>query len=149
MPIHEKLTDNLKSAMKSGDKPRVEVLRFVLAGVQNAQKEKNVKQPGVALTDDEVVALLQKEAKRRKEAVELFRQGKREDLVEKEEADLVVIAEYLPAELSREEIEKIVSDLHGQGFDEFNTLMREAMKVLKGRADGKVVGEVVKMELGN
>ena len=72
------------------------VLRFVLAGVQDAQKEKNAKQPGVAFTDEEVVSVLQKEAKRRKEAIELFRQGIANDLVEKEEAELVMIHEYFP-----------------------------------------------------
>lgn len=149
MTLHEKLTDSMKSAMKSGDQARVDVIRFVLAGIQNAQKEKNVKQPGVALTDDEVVALLQKEAKKRKEAIELFRQGKRDDLVSKEEADLAVIMEYLPKELSRGEIEKVVADLRARGFIEFNTLMKEAMKVLKGRADGKVVGEVIKSALSS
>ncbi len=147
MTLHEQLTDNLKSAMKSGDKPRVEVLRFAIAGIQNAQKEKNAKQPGVALTDDEVISLLQKEAKRRREAIVLFRQGKRDDLVKKEEADIAIIAEYLPKELSREEIEKIVGDLRAQGFNDFNALMKEAMKVLKGRADGKVVGEIIKTKL--
>ncbi len=144
MTLYEKLTENLKSSMKSGDRARVDVIRFVMAGIQSAQKDKNVKQPGVALTDDEVVSLLQKEAKKRKEAIELFRQGKRDDLVTKEEADLAIIMEYLPKELSREEIEKVVSDFHAQGFVEFNTLMKESMKVLKGRADGKVVGEVIK-----
>lgn len=148
MSLFEKLGNDLKSAMKGGLKERVEVLRFILAGVQGAQKEKNVKQPGVALTDDEVVTLLQKEAKRRKEALELFRQGKRDDLVKKEEADLVVIYEYIPKELSVEEIEKIVDDLRAQGLNDFNALMREAMKATKGRADGKVVGDAIKKKLG-
>lgn len=146
--LYEQLTENLKASMKSGDKSRVEVLRFAMAGIQAAQKEKSVKEPGVALTDDEVVALLRKEAKRRKESIEMFRQGNRADLVAKEEADLAIIMEYLPKELSREEIEKVVADLHAQGFVEFSALMKEAMKVLKGRADGKVVGEVIKAKLG-
>src|SRR5258708_3820956 len=119
MPLFDRLSADIKSAMKSGDQSRVDVLRFVLSGIQNAQKEKDMKQPGVALIDEEVIAFLQKEAKRRREAIELFRKGQRDDLVSKEEADLTVIAEYLPKELSGEEIEKIVSDLHAQGFNEF------------------------------
>lgn len=148
MILFEKLSADLKSAMKGGLKSRVEVLRFVIAGIQGAQKEKNAKQPGVALTDDETTTLLQKEAKRRKEALELFRQGKRDDLVKKEEADLVVIYEYIPKELSVEEIEKIVDDLKAQGVNDFNALMREAMKAMKGRADGKAVGDVIRKKLG-
>ncbi|MDE2019009.1 MAG: GatB/YqeY domain-containing protein [Patescibacteria group bacterium] len=148
MALYDQLFTDLKSALRGGNQPRVDTLRFVLAGINSAQKDKNVKQPGVALADDEIVALLQKEAKRRKEAIELFKQGNRDDLVQKESADLAVIMEYLPKELSREEIEKVVAGLRAQGFDDFNSLMREAMKALKGKADGKLVGEVVKANLG-
>ena len=148
MVLFQKINDDLKSAMKGGQKERVEVLRFMLAGLQNAQKEKNVKEPGAALTDDEVISVLQKDAKRRKEAVELFKQGKRDDLVKKEEGDLMIIYEYIPQGLSVAEVEKIIDDLKAKGFADFNTLMREAMKVMKGRADGKIVGEVIKKKLG-
>lgn len=148
MALFQKLNGDMKAAMKGGDKERLEVLRFVLAGVQNAAKEKNAKQPGAELTDEEVIALLQKEAKRRKEAIELFRQGKRDDLVQKEEKDLAVIAAYLPQQMSAAEIEKTVDDLQGKGFNDFNSLMREAMKVMKGKADGKTVGDVIKKKLG-
>jgi uncharacterized protein YqeY len=148
MALYQKLTDDMKAAMKSGDKARLEVLRFVLAGVNAAQKEKNAKEPGVALTDEEVISILQKEAKRRKEATELFRQGKRDDLVQKEEADLAIINTYLPKELSADEIAKMVEELKGKGFNDFNALMRETMKLVKGRADGKTVGEVIKKALG-
>lgn len=148
MTLFEKMTGDLKSAMKGGQKARVEVLRFVIAGITNAQKEKNVKQPGVALTDEEVVSVLQKEAKRRKEALELFRQGKRDDLVNKEEGDLTVIGEYIPKELSGAEIEALVGELIAKGASDFNTLMRETMKLVKGRADGKTVGDAIRKKLG-
>jgi uncharacterized protein YqeY len=148
MALSEKLKADLKTAMKAGAKDRMEVLRFVLAGVNGAEKDKNARQPGVALTDEEVVALLQKEAKRRKESIELFRQGKRDDLVNKEEADLVIIYEYIPKALSEDEIAKAVDELKTKGFNDFNTLMRETMKVVKGRADGKMVGDIIKKKLG-
>jgi uncharacterized protein YqeY len=149
MTLFEKISVDMKAAMKAGDKSRVEVLRFTLAGLQNVQKEKNMKEPGVALTDEEAVALMRKESKRRKDAVVLFAQGKRDDLVAKETADLAVIAEYLPEELSEAEIAKVVDDVRAQGFLDFPTIMREAMKVLKGKADGKIVGEVIKKKLRN
>lgn len=148
MTLFEQINTDLKTAMKSGDKVRVDTLRFSLAGLNAAQKEKSMKEPGAALTDAEVIAALQKDAKKRKESIELFKQGKRDDLVQKEEADLAIIMGYLPKEMSREEVEKVVAELKGQGFTEFNTLMREAMKVMKGRADGKLVGEVIKANLG-
>ena len=103
--------------------------------------------PGIAANAEEAVTVLQKDIKRRKESIELFRQGKREDLVEKEEADLAVIAAYVPKELSREELEKIVGDVIAAGAKDFNSAMRETMKVVKGRADGKAVGEAIKAKL--
>ncbi len=148
MTLLEKLTSDLKTAMKAGQKDRVEVLRFTLSSVNAAAKEKFMKQPNVALTDEETIAVIQKEAKRRKEAIELFKQGKRNDLVEKEEADMKVINEYIPKELSRAEIEKIVLEVKEKGASDFNAVMRETMKLVKGRADGKTVGDVIKSKLG-
>jgi hypothetical protein len=145
MALFQKISDDMKAAMKSGDKPRLEVLRFTLAGLNAAQKEKTLKDPQATLGDEEVVVLLQKEAKKRKDSIELFKQGKRDDLVEKESADLKVIYEYIPAELSREEIIAIVKDLKAQGVaSDFSGLMKEVMKVAKGRADGKMVGDVIR-----
>jgi len=147
MSLLERISGDLKIAMKRGDRARVDVLRFTLAGLQGAEKDKYARQPGVALSDDEAVAVLQKEIKRRREAMELFKKGGRADLVDKEEADIKVIAEYVPKELSPAEIEKVVAALRDKGFSDFNSLMREAMKEFRGRADGKVVGEIVKRKL--
>ena len=134
----------MKAAMKSGDKARLEVLRFTLAGLNAAQKEKTLKEPEAKLSDEEVVKLLQKEAKKRKDSIELFKQGGRVDLVEKEEADLKIVYEYLPQELSREEVTAIVKNLKEKGFTDFSSLIRESMKAVQGRADGKLVGDVIK-----
>lgn len=148
MTFSERLNGDLKSAMKSGDSARLEVLRYMLSLVQNAAKDKFAKQPGIALTDDEAIAALQREAKRRKEALELFRKGGRGDLVKKEEADLAVIYEYIPKGLSAEELDRLVDQAREGGANDFNSLMRETMKLVKGRADGKAVGEIVRRKLG-
>ena len=148
MSLFEKITGDIKAAMKSGDKVRLEVLRFTSASLQNAKKEKEIKEPGATLTDDEVIAILQKEAKRRKESIELFKQGGRNDLVEKDNVDLAIIFEYFPKELTSEEIGAIVDSLKAAGTTDFNMLMKETMKQVKGRADGKTVGEVIKGKLG-
>ncbi len=145
----QKITEDLKVAMKSGDHARVEALRFILAGLKGAEKDKYAKDPNASLTDEEAVGVLQKEVKRRRESIELFRKGDRPDLVEKEEADLRILSEYVPRELSSEEVEKVVDALFAKGFSDFNVLMREAMKELKGRADGRVVGDIVKKKLGS
>jgi uncharacterized protein YqeY len=106
-----------------------------------------MKEPGVQLTDEEVVSLMQKESKRRKDAIVLFTQGNRNDLVEKESADLAIIAEYLPEEMTEVEIGKVIDDVRAQGASDFPTIMREAMKILKGKADGKIVGEIIKKKM--
>lgn len=146
--LYEQINSDLKVAMKAGDKPRVEALRFALAGLNSFQKDKQVKEPGAAITDEEVVTVLQKDVKRRKESIELFRQGKREDLVLKEEADLAVISAYIPKELTRGELEKMADDVIAAGAKDFNAAMREMMKLAKGRTDGKIVGEILKAKLG-
>jgi len=148
MSLVQKITDDMKAAMKSGDKARLEVIRFAIAGLQAAGKEKEQKEPGATLTDEEAVSVLQKDAKRRKESIELFKQGGRNDLVEQETAQLAVIMEYLPKELSREEIGMMVDAAMAAGSNDFSSLMKETMKSVKGRADGKQVGEVIKEKLG-
>ncbi len=148
MTLLEKLNGDLKTAMKAGEKGRVEVLRFSLAGVNAALKDKIMKHAGDTLADEEVIEVLRRDAKRRREALVFFRQGERADLVAKEAADLKIIMGYLPEELSAAEIERTIDRLKKKGFKDFNSLMREAMKEMKGRADGKTVGDVIKKKLG-
>jgi uncharacterized protein YqeY len=153
MSLYETITSDLKTAMKAGDQTRVDTLRFALAGLNSFQKDKQAKEPDAKITDEETVIVLQKDVKRRKESIELFKQGKRDDLVAKEEADLAIIAAYIPKELTREEIEALVNGVIAAGAGagaapDFNSVMRETMKLVKGRADGKAVGEVIKAKLG-
>lgn len=138
----------MKTAMKSGDKVRLDVLRFALSGLHAAQKDKELKEPGVAFTDEETISVLQKDAKRRKDSIELFKQGGRADLVDQETTQLAVLFEYLPKELSRDEIAAMVDAAKATGANDFSSLMKEVMKLVKGRADGKAVGEVIKEKLG-
>jgi uncharacterized protein YqeY len=149
MTLYEKITGDLKEAMKAHEAVRVDVLRFSLAALNGVQKEKQLKEPGAVLTDEETTSVLQKEVKRRKDSIELFRQGGRNDLVEKEEGELAIVAAYLPKELSREEIAAIVDGVIAAGAKDFNTAMRETMKAVKGRADGKAAGDVIKAKLGS
>jgi hypothetical protein len=144
MLLFQKINDDMKAAMKSGDKARLEVLRFTLAGLNAAQKEKTLKDPQATLGDEEVITLLQKEAKKRKDSIELFKQGKRDDLVAKEEGDLKVLYEYLPQELSREEIVVMVKTARANGANDFSSTMKEVVKAANGRADGKMVGDVIR-----
>jgi len=148
MSLYETISSDVKTAMKAGDKLRVEVLRFTLAPLNAALKEKQTKDPTATLTDDETSAILQKEAKRRKESIDAFQKGGRQDLVDKEISEFAFIAGYLPAQMSREEIEKVIDSIIGGGTGEFATVMREASKVTKGKADGKLVAEIAKEKTG-
>ena len=146
--IYEQINADIKTAMKAADRPRVEALRFALSVLNSFQKDKQAKETGAVITDEETVAVLQKEAKRRRDSIELFRQGGREDLVAKEEADLVILRGYLPKELTRADLEAMVDAAIAGGANDFGSIMREVMKAAKGRTDGKAVGEVIKGKLG-
>lgn len=147
MLLFEQIRVDMKTAMKSGEKDRLETLRFILSGLNLAQKEKEMKTPGSELDDSETISFLQKEVKRRKDSIELFKKGGRNDLVEKEEMGISFIQSYLPKELQQEEIEKIIDDVLKNGFNDFSSVIREAVKVIAGRADGKVISEIVKKKL--
>lgn len=145
----DRLQEDLKSSLKSGRTDRVGVLRLLLSELQNRAKEKFAKSGSGVLEEAEVMAVFQKEAKKRKEAAELFHKGKREDLVAKEEGELCVIAEYLPKPMSREEVAAHIEKLMSAGLQDFNSVMREAMKELKGKVDGQVLADMIKEKLGS
>lgn len=142
--LSERLRDDLKQAQKERDAARVETLRFLLSLIHNRELEKRGGGGDPHLTDEEVTVLLRSETKRRREALELFRRGGREDLADAEEASVRHIEEYLPPLMDREKIEEAVHELKAAGFADFNSLMREAMQRLKGKADGRLVAEVVR-----
>lgn len=145
MTIAERLASELKIALKERASERVGVIRFLIAQLYNKSKEKEAHGEGQKLSDEEAVDVLQKEAKRRREAVELFRKGGRSDLVSKEEAELKILEAYLPPPVSREEINSVLDELINRGVKDFNSLMREAMQKFKGRgADGRLIGELIK-----
>jgi uncharacterized protein len=161
MSIQQRLNEDLKAAMRSGDKLRVEVIRMTNAALKNAQMAA-VKQAfdavgeegaeGIdnkqALSDQAVQDVVMKEVKRRREAAELFRKGGRMDLVQQEEAEAVILEEYLPRMLSAEELRPLVSAIiEGLGVSgpaAMNKVMPAAMQQLKGQADGRVINQVVR-----
>jgi uncharacterized protein YqeY len=147
MGLQEKLLDDMKLAMKSGDKLVLETVRMLRSQIKNVSISK-----GEDLTDDDVVGVLTKEAKKRKESLELYKQGERQDLADKEAAELKIIDSYLPEALSQEELEKIVSEAiaesGAESLKEMGKVMGAVMPKVKGRADGKAVQEMVRVKLG-
>lgn len=142
MDIEQKLRDDLKDAMRSKDKLRLDVLRSVLSRVGYAQIGKD--QP---LTDADVLGSVSKEAQQRQESIEAYKKGNRPDLVAQEEAELKVLQEYLPEAMSREEVvefaRRVVAEVGAQGPQDKGKVMPRIVGELKGRADGKLINEVV------
>lgn len=142
MAIAQQVQADLKDAMRAGEKQRVGALRLVLSELQKAAKEGG---------SDEL-AVLRRERKRRVEAAKAFREGGREDLAAGEEAEAELIAAYLPAELSDEELQALVqqavSDSGASSPKEMGLAMKSAMAAVAGRADGKRVSGLVKSALG-
>jgi uncharacterized protein len=149
MPLKETISADLKSAMKSGDKLRLETLRSLRAGLL----EKEIERRGgdTPMTSEDEVGVLTTAAKKRREAIEQFEKGGRADLVAQESAELAIIQEYLPKQLGREEVEKVVRDIiaatGATGPADFSKVMPLAMKELKGKADGRLVQEIVRASL--
>ena len=144
--LDEKLRHDLKVSLKEGDHDRINALRFLLSQIQYAGKEK-----GETLSEAAILAVLAKQAKSRREAIDAFREGGREDLVEKELKDLEVVESYLPAQLGedeiRETIRELIRDEGISGQSDLGRLMKSAMARLKGKADGKVVNRIAGEEL--
>ena len=146
--LHQKISDNLKETMKAGQEFEVGVLRMLLSALHNKEIEKKGRGLEPALLDDEAIEVLSREAKKRKEAVEIYQKAGRRDLAEKEARELEIVKKYLPEQLSGEKIKKIaaaaVEKTGAKDIKDFGKAMGEAMKELKGRAEASTVSEAVK-----
>jgi len=140
--LKQKLVDNLKQAMRDGDKVRLSVIRLVMASIKNAE----IARHGV-LEDTDILGILAKEARQHQESIEAFRQGERYDLVAQEEAELAVLQEYLPRQVSREEIiaeaRRVITEVGAQGPGDKGKVMPKLIAQLKGKADGREINAVV------
>lgn len=135
------------AAVKSGDKGRVETLRFLIAAIGNVAIAKYGNQASTALTDEDVVATLKKQVKTHHESIEAFAAGGRNDLVDKEKSQLVILESYLPAAISDEELRKILAPVAASGETNFGLLMGQAMAAVGGKADGGRVASMLKQLL--
>ena len=135
----------MKTTMKSGDKLRLETLRSIRAGLLEKQVEKR---PSGGMKPEDEIAVLNAASKKRKEAALIYRQHGRTDLADQEEKELAIIMEYLPKQLSVEEIEGVIrrikSETSASSAKDFGKVMPLVMKELKGKADGKIVQDSVR-----
>jgi uncharacterized protein len=145
MSLTEQIGEDLKTSMKAGDKLRTETLRMLRAALLELQKSGN------EVTDEGEQKAIQNQAKRRKDAAEQYRNANRPDLAEKEEAELKIIADYLPQQMGDEEIrasiKSIIAETGAAGPGDFKVVMPKAMAAMRGRADGAKVQAIVREEL--
>ncbi len=148
MGLREQLTADLKEAMRQKDEIRKTTIRAVIAAIKQAETQLDNKGRRVQLDDDDILALIAKQAKMRRESIAEFRKGGRQDLVEREEAELAILQAYLPQQLSREEIEaearRVIAQVGATGPRDMGKVMKPLMAHLRGRADGRLVNQVVR-----
>ena len=149
MPLYEKIESDVRRAMKASDPMRVSVLRMALSEIKMLQIEKNIKQ----LDDDGVAQILQRHVKQHRESIEQFTKGGRADLANKESAELKILEEYLPEQLTVDELTAIVkaaiSETGAAGQGDTGKVMKAVMEKTKGRADGKAASQLVTILLAN
>jgi uncharacterized protein YqeY len=143
MNLKDRLTEDLRQAMRQGDERRKSTIRLVRAAITNAEIER-----GQDLGEDEVLAIIAKQAKQRRESVAEFAKAGRQDLVDQEEEELQILLSYLPAQMSRDEIEvaaqQVIAEVGATSMAQMGEVMRQLMSQLKGKADGSLVNQVVR-----
>jgi uncharacterized protein YqeY len=145
--LEEKILKDYREAMKSKDTLRSAVLSFLRAAMMNAAIERKKKM----LDDNDCLAVIRKQIKERQDSIEQFKKGNREDLAEKETKELGILKSYLPQELPPDEIKNIIEEVMAETgakeLKEMGRVMKEVMAKVSGRADGKLVSDLVKEKL--
>ncbi len=148
MEIREKMTADLKSAMKDRDQMKMDAIRFVQSAIKNREIELRPN----PISQDEVLGVLKKMVKQRKESIEQYQSAGRKDLVDKEAAELKIIESYLPSQMGRDQVEKIVAEtiteLKASSVKDMGAVMKAVIAKTQGAADNKLVSELVKSKLG-
>lgn len=144
MTFEQRITEEMKAAMKSGDKVRLETIRSIRASILEFQKSGIDRE----MTDDDAQKILINQAKKRKDAAEIYAGANRQDLADKELAELKVIEEFLPKQMSEDEIREFIKafiqKVGAEGMKDMGKVMGPAMKELSGKADGSTVQKIVR-----
>ncbi len=149
--LQQQISNDLKQAMRNKQEQKVSVLRMIISAIKNKEIAAR-KGEDVSLTNEQVIQILRSEIKKRKDSITAYKQGDRYDLALKEKNEIEIIEEYLPEQMSDEEIEKVVKEIiqtHGNASvqKDFGKIMGQVMVRVKGQADGGKVSGVVKRVL--
>src|SRR5580698_1323292 len=147
MSLKERITEDMKASMRSGDKERLAGIRFILAAIKQREVDERIQ-----LDDTQVLAVLEKMIKQRREAITQFAAGKRPDLVAKENSEIVVIQAYLPAQLAEAELDSLISEAiaasGATSLKDMGKVMAAVKPKVQGRADMGAVSARIKQKLG-
>lgn len=140
--IKRSISDDIKQAMKSGDTVKRATLRMLISSINNAEKARQSD-----LDNSDILGIIARDVKRHQESIDAFKQGDRQDLVAKEEAEMAILQGYLPEQMTRDEVvaaaREVIAAVGAQGPGDKGKVMKELMPKLKGRADGKDINDVV------
>jgi uncharacterized protein YqeY len=146
--LRQKLADDLKQAMREGDKVKRSAIRLAIAAIKNAEIARQA-----TLEDGDILGVIAKEIRQRKESIEAFKQGGRQELAAQEEAEMAVLEQYLPQQMSRDEIiaeaRRVIDEVGAESIRDKGKVMPQLIARLKGRADGREINEVVTELLGS
>ena len=149
MGLMEKISEEMKTAMKSGERLRLETLRTLRAALMERDIEKRT---AGGMTPEDEIAVVMAAAKKRRDSIEIFQKGGRADLVDQESKELAILQEYLPRQMSAEDllavIRAVITETGAASAADFAKVMPVVMKQVKGKADGKLVQEMVRKSLG-
>ena len=141
--LKEKILEDLKMSMKEKNEVRKNAVQMVRAAILQVEKDN-----GITLEDEKIIQIIAKEVKKRKDSLDDYIKGGREDIVKQVEEEINILSEYLPKQLSKEEIEKMVKEIIEQvgaeSIKDMGKVMKEAKEKIGARADGKAINEVVK-----
>lgn len=147
------LTEDLKQAMRDKDKVRLRTLRSLRAALKNQEIEDREEGQEGTLDEQTQLKVLRKQIKQREDAIEMYEEAEREDLVEKEKEELQILKEYMPEPMSDEELKReirsIIDEMEAESLEDMGPVMGRAMGTLQGRVDGSRVKEIVKSLLGS
>jgi uncharacterized protein YqeY len=146
--LKQKLADDLKQAMREGDKVKRSAIRLAIAAIKNTEIARQT-----TLEDGDILGVIAKEIRQRKESIEAFKQGGRQELAAQEEAEMAVLEQYLPQQMSRDEIiaeaRRVIDEVGVESIRDKGKVMPQLIARLKGRADGREINEVVTELLGS
>jgi uncharacterized protein YqeY len=147
MEIREKLTNDMKVAMREKDQFRLDTIRFLQSAIKNREIEARPN----PLTSEDILGVIKKMAKQRKESMEQYQAANRQDLVDKEAAELKVIEAYLPTQMSRDQVEavvtQVIAETKASSIKDMGSVMKAVVAKTAGAADNKVISEIIKAKL--